>query len=264
MGKEGDSDAPLLEDYDAAVNNASDAIAHLQEALRHTNIEQIYRLRLAQIRKTSPLYTGSAARRGLAWLVCIGYLTLIYVVIFYFFYFLTGYSSQIVSTIKSTAYTVYTDLADTYQNIVDPATPQQVAELMTELYDLLAEMGLYDKSLIARPRHLNPAINRTLAEDLNFSPKAIEMMEILPYLDFSGNVSLFNWGKATSSLVYTANTDDERTLTAKLSMRLVGTGKKWKGAIARQRNHSIRLPPGSDKLKSASIALPGCIEKYPT
>ena len=197
LGQQGDSHVPLLENYDTAANDASDVDAHLQEALRHMNLEQIYRLRLAQIRKTSPLYTGSPVRRGLAWLVLIGYLTLIYVVIFYFFYYLADSSLQIVSTIKSTASNVYTDLADTYQNIVDPATPQQVADLMTELYVLLAEMGLYEESLTARPPHVNPAINRTLAEELDFSPKAIETMEILPYLDIKGNVSLFNWQRGS-------------------------------------------------------------------
>lgn len=54
-------------------------------------------------------------------------------------------------------------------------------ELVTELYELLAEMGYYDAGIIERAPH-EKGINTTLAAELEFSPQAIEMMEMLPYL----------------------------------------------------------------------------------
>ncbi|CZR62472.1 uncharacterized protein PAC_12369 [Phialocephala subalpina] len=58
---------------------------------------------------------------------------------------------------------------------------------MTEFYELLAEMGYYDASIIARPPHTDLGINKTLAVKLGFSQAAMDMMDILPYLNTTGD-----------------------------------------------------------------------------
>jgi hypothetical protein len=183
-----ESDVSLLSDYDA-----STADEHLSEAIRHVPITAILALKKKQLRENSPLYSGPPAKRAFAWVVLLGYLTVIYVGIFYFFYFLSDNTTTLLDVFKSGASNAYTGLADVYQGITDPATPQQVADIMTEFYELLAEMGYYDASIIARPPHVNPSINKTLAAELKFSKAAIDMMEMLPYLNINGNTSIFNW-----------------------------------------------------------------------
>lgn len=175
-------------------SEATTSNPHLQEALKHVDLNTVYKLKLAQMRKASPLYNGPPARRGLAWLVLLGYLTLVYVVIFYVFYYATDGTLKVLALAKNNFADAYTGIGDMYQNLVDPATPKQVADIMGEFYELLAEMGYYDKSMIAYPPHVDPAINRTLAADLHFSQKAVEMMEMLPYLKDAGNESQFRWG----------------------------------------------------------------------
>lgn len=187
-GKGQESGVRLLEEYDASA-----ADEHLNEAIKHVPLEAILALKKKQLRANSPLFSGTPTRRAFAWLVLLGYLTLIYVGIFYFFYFLADNATTLVDVLKTTASNTHTGLADAYQNLVDPATPQQVADLMTEFYELLAKMGYYDASIIARPPHISPSINKTLAAELNYSKAAIDMMEMLPYLNINGNMSVFNW-----------------------------------------------------------------------
>ena len=59
---------------------------------------------------------------------------------------------------------------------------QEVADIMTEFYELLAETGHYNESIIKRPPH-HPGINKALAAELELSPEAVDMMELLPYLN---------------------------------------------------------------------------------
>lgn len=73
------------------------------------------------------------------------------------------------------------DLVKTCETIWHPTTKGEVVDLMTEFYELLAEMGYYDPELIERAPH-ERGINRTLAAELGFSKEAVEMMDMLPYL----------------------------------------------------------------------------------
>jgi len=183
-----DADAPLLEAHDAAAVDE-----YLNEAINNVPIDDLLEIKKKQMRENSPLYNGTRARRAFAWLVLLCYLTVIYVGVFYLFSFLSSNSLHAVDMLSLTATNAYANLAQTYQSITNPATPQQVADIMLEFYELLAEMGYYDASLIARPPHIQPSINKTLAAELKFSQASVEMMEILPYLNINGNTSAFNW-----------------------------------------------------------------------
>lgn len=112
------------------------------------------------------------------------------------FYIVTNLEEQsthVIDVLISTAQKTYIGLAESYQSITNPATPTEVAELMTEFYELLAGMGYYDASIIARPPHTDPGINKTLAVKLGFSQAAIDMMDLLPYLNTTEYAGQFSW-----------------------------------------------------------------------
>lgn len=188
LEKEDEPDAPLLEQHDAEVQDE-----YLNEAIRHIPLNTILEIKRKQIRANSPLYAGTITRRAFAWTVLFAYLIFIYGALYYFAYFVADNSTHIVDIVSSSITNAYTDLADAYNHATYPAKQQEVADLMTELYELLADMGYYDRSLIAQPPHTNPGINKTLAAELQFSQAAIEMMKMLPYLNIDHSRTVFNW-----------------------------------------------------------------------
>ncbi|KAI9639966.1 hypothetical protein NHQ30_011635 [Ciborinia camelliae] len=68
-------------------------------------------------------------------------------------------------------------------NREEVCTPEEIAGLMEEFYDLFVRMGYLDSSLISRSPHINPPINTTPAKSLGLSERSIQMMEMLPYIN---------------------------------------------------------------------------------
>lgn len=107
----------------------------------------------------------------------------VYMVVIYSLSFLEDQATILNEKITSTIAKTYTTMTETYEDLKNPGSVEEVGELMTEFYELLAEMGYYELEKIDRAPHTDPSINRTYAEELGFSPKAIEMLEMLPYLN---------------------------------------------------------------------------------
>lgn len=138
------------------------------------------------------LLTGR--RRVIAGLCLLCWMILVNCVTFYSIMSLEDKTTTILETIKSTSYKVHDSVAESLEELKHPSNPTEVANLMTEFYELLAKMGLYEPSTIAYPPHLNPGINTTFAEMLEYSQKAIEMMEMLPYVGpGNGSETPFTW-----------------------------------------------------------------------
>ncbi|TVY36265.1 hypothetical protein LOCC1_G007147 [Lachnellula occidentalis] len=156
-------EVPLLEDYDATI---PDSQPEADESLSPTP-------------KSKPIPT--LKRRALRLFIFCIWFYAVFMGSFYFFSFLGDQYDHTLDVLKTTALKTYGGITDTYQSITNPATREEVVDLMTELYELLAEMGYYDAAMIGRPPH-SPGINRTLAAELEFSREAVEMMEMLPYL----------------------------------------------------------------------------------
>jgi hypothetical protein len=188
-------EVPLLEDYDVTISD-------LQTEADNP---------LSQSSKPKPPLT--LKRRALGLFILSIWSGFVYIVAFYFFSFIGDHSEHVIDVLKSTASKTYGGIAETYQTITNPATREEVADLMTELYELLAEMGYYDGAIIERPPH-NPGINRTLAAELEFSREAVEMMEMLPYLQLKQEEGSLAWGWANDFLLQGTFADmrDEDTL----------------------------------------------------
>lgn len=186
-----ESSSPLLEKHDAST--AQDDLLH--EALLHIPISKILELKKKQMRAASPLYSGSIARRSFAWTVLLAYLIFVYGGIYYSVYFITDNSTHIATTVSTTLKEAYSGVAEAYDSVMNPPNTQEAADSMLELYELLADMGYYDRLIIAHPPHLSPSVNKTLAAELNMSPAAISLMESLPYLNIASNTdqSVLNW-----------------------------------------------------------------------
>jgi hypothetical protein len=89
---------------------------------------------------------------------------------------------------------VHNIVQDTYYGFAHPHADREIADLMTEFYELLAEMGYFEPELINRPPHVNPSINTTLARELRFSTSAVRMMQLLPYLGIENDADYpFHW-----------------------------------------------------------------------
>ncbi len=85
-------------------------------------------------------------------------------------------------------------MATQYTAYRHPPTKQEVADLVTDLYDLLSEMGYFPPEAINRPPHpTSRNINATLARELGYSEEAIQMMEMLPYIKTTGEDDAFTW-----------------------------------------------------------------------
>jgi hypothetical protein len=98
---------------------------------------------------------------------------------------------RIIDSVKSSA-------ADAYHTYINPTKPREIVDLMTEFYELLADIGYYERSIINQPPHLNLSINQTLAAELWFSKRAVQMMEMLPYLNMKGEEP-FMWQHGAGS-----------------------------------------------------------------
>jgi hypothetical protein len=103
---------------------------------------------------------------------------LTYIAFYQIFIWLGGQPPLLRDVLKSRS---WDDLVKTCETIWHSATKREVVGLMTEFYELLAEMGYYDAEIIERAPH-ERAINRALAAELGFSNEAVEMMNVLPYL----------------------------------------------------------------------------------
>jgi hypothetical protein len=51
---------------------------------------------------------------------------------------------RIIDSVKSS-------VADAYHTYINPTKPQEIVDLMTEFYELLADMGYYERSIIYQP-----------------------------------------------------------------------------------------------------------------
>jgi hypothetical protein len=104
--------------------------------------------------------------------------------------------------------TIQISLGESYRHLTNPESSHEIAEIVTEMYELLADMGYYDRSVIGRPPH-TMGINRTLAIELGYSPEAIETMELLPYLNFPAEEFPLTWmeGEGSEFILEGAFTD---------------------------------------------------------
>jgi hypothetical protein len=142
-----------------------------------------------------PLCKGPA-RKVLTFIILICWAVLVYIFTFHLVTNIYDQSTHIIHVIQSTADQTYTNLAEAYQGF--KSTPEEIADLMTEFYVLLAEMGYYDTSVINRPPHVDPGINKNLAAEVKYSEAAIELMELLPYLNMTrewGQDDPLKWSK---------------------------------------------------------------------
>lgn len=118
-------------------------------------------------------------RRIIATMFLFASMTLAYAFIFY------SREGNLLERLRSTVTNTNRAITDSYYDLKYPGTPEEVASMMGEFYEMLAEMGYYEHSDIAYPPHTNPGINASYASTLGYSQKAITMMEMLPYLDMA-------------------------------------------------------------------------------
>lgn len=71
-----------------------------------------------------------------------------------------------------------------------PFKPQEIADLMTQYYELLADMTYYPRSYIKYPPH-NPAVSLELCEKYKLEPQVIELLQLLPYVEGYNNEDEF-------------------------------------------------------------------------
>jgi hypothetical protein len=71
--------------------------------------------------------------------------------------------------------------------------PHEIAELMTRYYELLAKMRYFPSSFIKYPPH-SPPIDITFAQSLGLEPQAIELLQLLPYVEGYNNEDEFILG----------------------------------------------------------------------
>jgi hypothetical protein len=126
----------------------------------------------------------------IAWICLFAYAMLVYMVVFYALSYLEHKATALNEKITSAIVKAYNTVAETYEDLNNPGSVEEAASLVTDFYELLAEMGYYEPEKIDRAPHTNPGINRKYAAELGFSPKAIEMLEMLPYLN---NTHDFAW-----------------------------------------------------------------------
>jgi hypothetical protein len=128
-----------------------------------------------------------------------------------FVYIVTAYSLDSdgsITHLVDTFRTIQISLGESYRHLTNPESSHEIAEIVTEMYELLADMGYYDRSVIGRPPH-TMGINRTLAIELGYSPEAIETMELLPYLNLPAEEFPLTWmeGEGSEFILEGAFTD---------------------------------------------------------
>jgi len=105
----------------------------------------------------------------------------------------------------------------------------EVASLMTEFYELLAEMGYYEPAKIDRAPHTDPGINHEYAKEVGFSDKAVEMMLKLPYLNTELDVAWMHGASHVEFLLYGTFIDfrlDENLLSSQDPLYILGNEQK--------------------------------------
>ncbi|KAJ7498134.1 hypothetical protein B0H11DRAFT_833178 [Mycena galericulata] len=60
--------------------------------------------------------------------------------------------------------------------------PDDIVSLITQLYELLIDMGHWPEGSLRYPPHTDPPVNDELAVQLGYAPAAISLMQRLPYL----------------------------------------------------------------------------------
>jgi len=115
--------------------------------------------------------------RTIAGLLAICYLTFIFLGTYYLFDSIRERTTKLIQDVKI----LHGSLGEVYEDYKNPGSPQEVADLMLEWYELISKMGYYELEAISRPPH-NPAINRTKAVENGFTEGAIKMAEMLPYI----------------------------------------------------------------------------------
>lgn len=138
-----------------------------------------------------------------AFIVMFCIMTVVYSVTFYIMKFLEDHSTTIREQIQRTSSKIEHAIAEKYDDWKHPGNPEEVAALMGQFYELLAEMGYYEPYRIAYPPHTNPSINGSYALALGYSGKAVQMMEMLPYLgtdrsDDDADQYVFAWSNGAA------------------------------------------------------------------
>jgi hypothetical protein len=133
---------------------------------------------------TPPKLVPRPAGKVATFFILVCWAMFVYVGTIYALNFVVDNTSHVVDNLKWTATKTYGNLVDACDNFKNPRSREEVVEAMTEFYELLAEMGYYDSKLVEKAPHKS-GINRTLAEELNYSRDAIEMMDMLPYLNLA-------------------------------------------------------------------------------
>lgn len=176
------TDAPLLEDYDATAEEVDNLMKKSEKP----------KIRILPTRR----------HQIIAWICLFVYTTFIYMTVFYAISYLADQTSILTEKVTNTIAKTYNTMAETYEDIKNPGSTAEVAGLMTEFYELLAEMSYYEPEKIDRAPHTNPAINTTYAAELRFSSKAIEMLEMLPYLNYEHDFAWSHGAGEAEFLLY--------------------------------------------------------------
>jgi hypothetical protein len=115
-------------------------------------------------------------------LICLCHSVIVSFITDYLLGFVFYNESHATDILMSTAVRAYADFLEAYENFRYPQSKEEVVEVMTEFYELLSEMGYYDLDIIERALHQR-TINHTIALELNYSANALEIMDMLPYLN---------------------------------------------------------------------------------
>jgi hypothetical protein len=118
------------------------------------------------------------------------YAILVYNVALYTFSYFEDQAPILKEKVMSAILKTSNIMGETYEDLKNPESAEEIAELMTGIFELLAEMGYYGPEMIHRAPHKTPSINKTYALELGFLPKAIEVLEMLPYLGGSEEYDL--------------------------------------------------------------------------
>lgn len=149
----------------------------------------------ADLKPRKRLMLKGRTPKAVALVIMMGFFYLIYFVTFYATMFVMNSSVSIVESVKLASASVHEVLTESYEDYRNPGNPQEIADLMTEWYELLSKMGYYENSAILRPPH-GSAVNITKAVENGFTQRAIEMMDMLPYIgnaDSDDRNDIFAW-----------------------------------------------------------------------
>lgn len=97
-------------------------------------------------KEETPKVRISVTRRHriIAWICLLVYVTFTYMTAFYAFSYLADQTIILRGKITGTLANTYRTLAETYEDMKNPGSTEEVAGLITEFYELLAEMRYYE------------------------------------------------------------------------------------------------------------------------